>query len=124
MSAGFAERKNYHVLLEAFAGEFKNNPHVRLKIHGSWQDGDMGDRVKRKIKRLGLTNVEIFEQVFTREQYIEFMYSLDCYVYLSMGEGYSLTPREAIALGIPCILSNHTVHKVLAGVKGVWQFPP
>ena len=41
------------------------------------------------------------------------MKSLDCYVFPSQGEGFSVTPREAIALGLPCILSNNTVHKTI-----------
>lgn len=120
VSAGFTPRKNYNVLLEAFAYEFKNDPNVVLKIHGSWGDSQ---RVKDKIKRLGLTNVHLMAEVLTRGQYTEFMRSLDCYVYLSVGEGYSLTPREAIALGIPCILSYHTVHMMMGGLKSVVKVP-
>jgi glycosyltransferase involved in cell wall biosynthesis len=41
------------------------------------------------------------------------MYSLDCYVLFSHGEGFSISPREALALGIPCILSNNSAHKTI-----------
>lgn len=41
------------------------------------------------------------------------MKSLDCYVLLSKGEGFSIAPREALALGIPCIITNNTAHKTI-----------
>ena len=41
------------------------------------------------------------------------MKSLDCYVLLSKGEGFSISPREALALGIPCILTNNTAQKTI-----------
>jgi len=40
-----------------------------------------------------------------------------------MGEGYSLTPREAVALGVPCILADHTVHCVLGGIPSIRKVP-
>jgi glycosyltransferase involved in cell wall biosynthesis len=116
ISAGFAERKNYEILLEAFSQEFGSNPHVMLKIHGSWGDPRL---VKSKIAALGLKNVELMHKTLSKAEYARFMASLDCYVFLSMGEGYSLTPRQALALGIPCIISNHTVHTALCALKSV-----
>ena len=41
------------------------------------------------------------------------MDSIDCYVFVSQGEGFSITPRECLALGKPCILSNNSSHKTI-----------
>lgn len=51
------------------------------------------------------------------QEYIKFMTSLDCYISLSKGEGFGITPREAMAFGIPCILSNNTGHRTICNTQ-------
>ncbi len=121
ISAGFSERKNYEVLLHAFAQAFKNNPNVMLKIHGSW--GADKPKITKIINQLKLKNVYINAETLKRDDYIEFIASLDAYVWPSAGEGYSLTPREALAAGIPCIVTDHTVHKSITQAPGVLKVP-
>lgn len=116
ISAGFCERKNHKLLLWAFSRAFKNNKNVKLKIHGGWGDSL---QISRLIKKLKLKNVNVIEKTLDRNNYINFLSSCDCYVFPSKGEGFSLTPREALALGIPCILSNHTVHEDLTHLGSV-----
>lgn len=117
-------RKNHEMLLEAFAHSFGNNPDFQLKIHGrifAETDTTLG-YLKNYIQTNNLTNVSIDDQNLSRSEYINFLKSLDCYVFLSRGEGFSITPREALALGIPCILSKNTAHKTICKsgyVKGV-----
>lgn len=109
-SAFFSPGKNQKLIIEAFAQEFKNNPMVKLKLHGRFGDTD---ELNNLIKQLDINNVEIIQQSFSHQDYIKFFSQLDCYVLLSQGEGFSITPREALALGIPCILSNNTAHKTI-----------
>lgn len=111
VSAEFVRRKNYDVLIEAFAKQFGNNAQVKLKIHG--RGGDYFTEVVRLIRKYQLFNVELINKRFTRAEYADFLSSLDCYVLLSKGEGFSLTPREALALGIPCILSDVAAQKTI-----------
>lgn len=108
VSATALHYKNYDLLLEAFAAEFKNSPEVRLKMHN--HRGDKRKRVQEKIKSLGLLNVVDTHGPTDWQEYKAHMKSIDCYVLLSKGEGFSITPREALALGRPCILANHTAH--------------
>lgn len=119
-SAGMSERKNYNMLLDAFAKEFSQNQKVELRIHVSW--GNVSLLVK-KIKELKLKNVVLINKIFNRKEYTNFLASSDCYVFASKGEGFSITPREALALAIPTILLNHTVHKDLAHLKSVIAIP-
>jgi glycosyltransferase involved in cell wall biosynthesis len=121
MTAAFAARKNYELLLEAFACEFGNNPDVMLKLHG--RGGDNYFLIKDIIKSHKLKNVKLINKVLSRLDYLKFMVSLDCYVLLSKGEGFSLTPREALALGIPCILSNNTAQKTICATGFVYTVP-
>lgn len=108
MSAGLFRRKNHLMLLNAFAETFGNNPKVKLKIHSRFGDLAVMRSLEKKIRLFNFKNIEFIRQAFSRSEYIQFMSSLDCYVLLSRGEGFSVTPREALALGIPCILSYNT----------------
>ena len=69
--------------------------------------------LKKQIKQFKLTNVELTEGMLSREENIDFFRDIDCYVLVSKAEGFSITPREALAAGIPCILSNNTAHKTI-----------
>lgn len=111
VSATALNYKNYDLLLEAFAAEYKNRPDVILKIHNHLAAKSF--RITNKIKSLGLENVIATHGPIKKEMYEAHMQSIDCYVLLSKGEGFSATPREALALGRPCILSNHTAHRTL-----------
>lgn len=111
ISAQATKNKNYVLLLEAFAEEFGNDDRVLLSIHNTLRNTD--DELKRAVARLGLSNVQIQSGELSWEEYKAYMYSIDCYVLISKGEGYSITPREALACGTPCILSNNTAHRTL-----------
>ncbi|MBA3954048.1 glycosyltransferase [Candidatus Dependentiae bacterium] len=111
VSAGFNYRKNLALILEAFAQEFGNNPKVQLILHG--RAGGSCKNLHERVKQLNLTNVEIINETYTHKQYVDFITSLDCYVLLSRGEGFSVSPREALAAGIPCILSNNSAHTTI-----------
>lgn len=115
MSAGFFSRKNHQVLLEAFSEEFGNNPDVFLKIHGREIAAEQIVllEIKNVIKKNKLKNVDLIVKNFSQKQYINFLNSLDCYIFPSKGEGFSVTPREALALGLPCIISKNTAHLTL-----------
>jgi glycosyltransferase involved in cell wall biosynthesis len=107
------ERKNSLLVVQAFAEEFGNSDKVILKLNSRTQRGGMITKCKILIKSLGVNNIIITNQVMDETQYIEFMDSMDCFINISKGEGFSITPREALALGLPCILSNNTAQKTL-----------
>lgn len=112
-SASFSEHKNHEKVLDAFIKSFGNNPQVRLIIHGKWGNQELVDQLNNKIKKANISNVTIIQKVFNQDEYLAFMQQLDCYILASKGEGFSITPREACALGIPCILSNNTAHSTI-----------
>ncbi len=113
-SAGFWPHKNHELLLKAFLEKFNNNPEVKLKIHGRFGDQKVIQNLKKIIREKKAKNVELITHCFNPKEHLEFMKSLDCYVLVSKGEGFSVTPRESISLGIPTIISNNTAHKELA----------
>ena len=102
----FQSRKNQIMLLEAFAREFSNNSNVILKLHGRFENQDK--EIISYIKKNNLKNVEITSGNLSWDEYINLMCSIDCYINISKGEGYSITPRESLAAGIPTIITNNT----------------
>ena len=92
-------RKNQDLLVEAFYREFGDNPHVRLRCQGRWAEQTYLAQIQKKIKQWRTQNVELIVKKFSDEECNIFLKSLDCYVLLSKGEGFSVTPREALALG-------------------------
>jgi glycosyltransferase involved in cell wall biosynthesis len=108
MSGGFWKRKGHEKILAAFGSKFGNDPRFKLRLHGRF--GAYKDTVLKAIREANFSNVEIFSSPLHTEEYENFLDSLDCYVFPSGGEGFSITPREALALGKPCILSNNSAH--------------
>ena len=108
--ATFIDRKNNHKLIQAFINEFGNNKNFCLKIHGRYGNNKA---LKDKVKKLKLMNVKISEKPISQDKYLKFLETIDCYVYISKGEGFSLTPREAMAMGIPCILTDNSAQTTI-----------
>ena len=112
ISCSLSDNKNHTMLVDAFINEFKNSPHVQLRVHTTSYN-DHAKKLEKKLESMKITNVILTAKSLAWPEYIEFMSSLDCYCLVSKGEGFSLTPREAMALGIPCIISNNTSHKTI-----------
>ncbi len=114
ISSHIQPRKNQELLIKAFAAEFGNNSKVELLLHSQNQNLPCpGVDVPNIIQNAGTSNISFLYKTLTKEEHISFLSSLNCYVLLSKGEGFSMIPREAMALGIPCILSNNTAHITL-----------
>lgn len=104
-------RKNVKLLIKAFAREFKNKPGVSLLLH--FRSGEEVGLVREMVRKSNCSNIQVLYKAFTRSEYEDFIASLSCFVLLSKGEGFSIVPREALAAGVPCILSNNTAHKII-----------
>lgn len=106
-------RKNHDLLIEAFAKAFGNNPHVVLWINARYAKGGLAGQLKAQIKDLGVDNIIFTGLPFNSERYICNLMQVDAYVNISQAEGFSIQPREAMALGIPCIVSDNTAQSVI-----------
>jgi glycosyltransferase involved in cell wall biosynthesis len=107
----FSENKNFAGLIDAFNLAFQGNQNYTLKIHSYWDNYDLRMNLLKKIHKLGLHNVvSITYGELSNEEIFNFYKNIDCYAQLSSGEGFSFTPREALALGLPVVLSNNTAH--------------
>jgi glycosyltransferase involved in cell wall biosynthesis len=110
--AGVA-RKNQKLLVEAFHEAFGSNPNIILKINCRYVHPEVEQDIRQYLHEHGIRNIFFSKNALDQELYIEEFQSLDCLVYISKGEGFSIQPREAMALGIPVILSDNTAHKTI-----------
>lgn len=107
------KRKNLGKLIQAFIEVFGNNPDVVLRLNGRNFWMSMFSDLKKMVEVSKVKNIELTEKTLGWDEYVSFMASLDCLVNISFGEGYSIIPREAMAMGIPCLLTNNFAQKEL-----------
>jgi hypothetical protein len=90
-----------------------------LKIHGkSFQYTSPGsvsfiNHLEDQFQLKKKSNISVELKELERKGYEDFLASLDCYVTTSKGEGFSIIPREVLALGIPCIITNNTAQSTI-----------
>jgi len=95
--ANMDERKNFKLALAAFYEEFRGDDTVRLIVK---------TRKGSKVDFIPCNNIEIIEDDYTAEQMRDLYAMADCFIYPSRGEGFGLPPREAMATGLPVILTR------------------
>ena len=107
-------RKNIFTLLEAFKKAFGNRKDVRLILNARRAEEKYGKKIYEYIINHNMTNVDY--NIMTKDAglYNYIFDHIDCYVSLSKGEGFSVQPREAMARGIPVIVSDSLAQKTIA----------
>ena len=106
-------RKNIDVLVECFRETFGGRSDVVLRIHYAldfYNDQQYAERVMSRY-----SNVIVTQGTLDEDEYQDLINTSDCFVSLSMGEGYSIIPREFLAAGKPVVLSNCFAHKEILG---------
>lgn len=122
-SCAVEKRKNYLKLIEAFYKAFGNSSKVLLKINGRRSNPEEFRKIKDKIHELNTKNIEFKIGVLSNKEYLKFMSGLDCFVSLSLGEGFAIPPREALALGIPVVITDNTAHSTICKTGFVKSIP-
>ncbi|NGX37501.1 MAG: Glycosyltransferase Gtf1 [Chlamydiae bacterium] len=103
-----SERKNQVQLIRAFAKAFGNDPHILLRINCRYGEKEISNAITEEIAKLKLDNIIFTQFSLSKEEYLNLFKTMDCYVSPSKGEGFSIQPREAMALGIPVIATDNT----------------
>ncbi len=112
LSSGL-ERKNLVTTIKAFAKALGNNPGARLYINCRFADPDVREAILSEIQKQGCSNISYTEFQLKKDAYVKFLKSVDCLLSLTKGEGFSIQPREAMALGIPVIVSDNTAQSTI-----------
>ena len=95
------DRKGVFELIRAFSSEFNDNEPVKLRLHST--DPNLGFYSNMKDKR-----IEVTTKLWDFDKLVEWYHDLDCFVFPSKAEGVGYPPREAMATGLPTILTNYS----------------
>lgn len=93
-------RKGAEFAVKAFKQEFERDEPVRLVLKTRKGFLDVGDEL------LDDPRIEIADDDYTREEMLDLYHAGDCFIACSRGEASGLTPREAMATGIPAIVTD------------------
>lgn len=107
------ERKNHKMAIQAFAKAFGNNENVHLHINCRTAVPEIRNSIIEEIKKQNCSNIKYTEVRLRKDAYLKFFSSIDCLLSFSKGEGFSIQPREAMALGIPVIVTDNTAQSTI-----------
>ena len=99
----FVWEKRLDTIIDAFAEVHRSESTVILMLGG---DGPEADSLHAQIARLGLTDVTRFAGPLNKEQVAEVLRLSDVYLLVSTSEGIPLALMEAMAVGLPSIVSD------------------
>ncbi|MFH1565732.1 MAG: glycosyltransferase family 4 protein [bacterium] len=97
--------------IRAFENESKVN-NVRFLLAG---DGELKDELVRMVSSYDLSDKIIFTGFVSEEEKLKILSSLDIFVFPTLAEGFGIVLIEALAVGLPCVVSDLPVLKEVAG---------
>ena len=106
-------RKNQLKLIQAFHQAFGNSPDVKLRINCRFGDEQVIQDMQDEIAKLQASNIEFTIRELNADVYFKTLENTDCYVNISSGEGFSIQPRQAMALGMPTITTDNTAQSTI-----------
>lgn len=109
-------RKNLDTLIAAFRHQFTLDENVELWI--KTREGFCSTSVKKAAQED--KRICIIEKTIDEENLALLYYKCDCFVYPSRGEGFAFPPRNAIATGMPTIVTDWSA---LAEIDGSVKIP-
>jgi len=95
-------RKGYEELLKAWCSTFQNNEHVELTLKT-----DKSNKAENYVRKL-TNNILIEHRMITETDMPTFIKSFDCLVLPTKGEGFGLPALQAMALGVPVIITDYS----------------
>lgn len=91
-------RKGTDLLVEAFQEEFPTEQDIKLICKTSYNTYPFDVKDKR---------IEVLMTPFTPDELLDqFFKQIDCFVFPTRGEGFGMTPLEAMATGVPAIVTG------------------
>jgi len=100
MYNAFDQRKGWDILFGAFTEEFGQQSDVKLILKS------VVKKLPFPIIRSQYPNIEVVLGNYTPFELRELLWKTDCFVFPSRGEGFGLTPLEALACGTTSIIPN------------------
>lgn len=106
--------KGHTVLVNAARALMSESTNVRLRyiIVG---DGVLRDKLKRLVKSSGLDALFIFTGQVSEEEKVKLLATFDLFVFPTLAEGFGISALEAMASGVPCIVSGLPILREVCG---------
>jgi glycosyltransferase involved in cell wall biosynthesis len=104
-------QKGHHVLVDAAASLHATFPRLRVIIAG--REGSETGRIRHRITELGLEDV--VWQLGHRDDVPDLLAASDVFAFPSRFEGLGGSLLEALALGLPCVVSDIPVFREVGG---------
>lgn len=119
--SSFHPRKQNDLLIRVFGRLEDRYENIRLKIHSNLNYNSNLEYCESIRRSLANPNaVELSCKDLSDPELKEFMREIDIFVNCSMGEGFSIGPREAAALGKTLVLSTAHPHLDFEDVPGAF----
>jgi glycosyltransferase involved in cell wall biosynthesis len=96
----FNMRKGFDLVFKAFTEEFKVEEPVKLVLK------TISNKSPFPILKSEYPNIEVQRGEYTHAQMHDLLESADAFLFPSRGEGFGLTPLEALATGLPVLIPN------------------
>ncbi len=112
---GLDGRKNVGLLVESFRRIVESRNDVELHVGG-------GGKNLEPFREMGMKNA-VFHGRIDEHRKNEFLNSLDIFVFPSLIEGFGLPPLEAMACGVPVVVSNSSSLPEVVGDAGILVQP-
>lgn len=98
---GFTYLKNPEFLIDLFAGLHREHKDAKLLMVG---DGELRPAMEKRIADQGLTGSVIMPGWTADVE--NYLCAMDCFLFPSRFEGFGIAPLEALAAGLPCVVSE------------------
>jgi glycosyltransferase involved in cell wall biosynthesis len=121
--AAYHPRKGMDILVDAFIQEFGDSEDVELVLHSNISMGNVYQGVQRMVASSHANNITLSNANLGFAEKDALIESFDVFVNCSRGEGYSIGPREALALGKVLVLSDIGPHRDMFGLPGSFAIP-
>ncbi len=103
LASRLSRRKGFNYAIEAFVELFDMYPHIRMQIAGG--EGNAMEELKEQVKNYRLDGRVTFSGLYTKEESPKIYNSADVFVMPSLNEGMSNNLLEALASGLPVLMT-------------------
>jgi glycosyltransferase involved in cell wall biosynthesis len=99
------KNKGLHLTIEAFAQAIEDCPRAHLIVVGPFEDNSEQEAVQQ-VRDLNLENRVHLLGMLSGSDYWDAMAGADVFVLNSYSENFAVAPAEALAIGVPVLLSD------------------